>query len=186
MDDKDWRSLLRLMREGAVVPVVGSRLLLDGDGVTSLYAKVARKVLAANGKPELGDEPLPPFRELNAVVTRLKRVLKPQKVQDLYGDVDDALKELKAEGVPIPKALQQLAQITDFRLMVTLTPDDLLFRALLDENRAVNEVVHSPKLSTSEGSDLGDWTGKIAQPLDSGQASKDWMVCPIAVEDRRG
>jgi len=35
-------------------------------------------------------------------------------------------------------------------------------------------------------SDLGDWTGKIAQPLDSGQASKDWMVCPIAVEDRRG
>ena len=158
MDDKDWRSLLRLMREGAVVPVVGSRLLLDGDGVTSLYAKVARKVLAANGKPELGDEPLPPFRELNAVVTRLKRVLKPQKVQDLYGDVDDALKELKAEGVPIPKALQQLAQITDFRLMVTLTPDDLLFRALLDENRAVNEVVHSPKLSTSEGSDLGDWT----------------------------
>ena len=157
MNEKDWRSLLRLMGDGSVVPVVGSRLLLDSDGSTSLYARVARKLLADNGVV-LVDETLPPFRELNAAVTHLKGVLKPQKVQDLYGDVDSALNELKAEGLAIPKPLQQLAKITDFRLMVTLTPDDLLLRALQAEKRAVNEVVHSPKLPTSERSDLGDWS----------------------------
>ena len=123
MNEKDWRSLLRLMGDGSVVPVVGSRLLLDSDGSTSLYARVARKLLADNGVV-LVDETLPPFRELNAAVTHLKGVLKPQKVQDLYGDVDSALNDLKAEGLAIPKPLQQLAKITDFRLMVTLTPGE--------------------------------------------------------------
>jgi hypothetical protein len=154
MDDKDWKNLLGRMRAGNVVPVVGSRLLLDSDGTTSLYARVAEKVLKAN-KQVVGDEPLPPFRELNAAVTRLN--LPPAKAQGLYGDVDDALNEIREEGLGIPVPLQQLAEITDFKLMVTLTPDDLLARALLDRKRAVNAVVHAPKLSTKEGSHIGDW-----------------------------
>ena len=36
MNEKDWRSLLRLMGDGSVVPVVGSRLLLDSDGSEDL------------------------------------------------------------------------------------------------------------------------------------------------------
>ena len=156
MNDRDWKKLLGRMREGNVVPVVGSRLLLDNDGSTSLYARVAHKVLAAN-RQDVGDKPLPSFRELNAAVTRLKATLPPAKAQDLYADIDDALNELKAEGLAVPTPLKQLAQIGDFKLMVTLTPDDLLARALLDEKRAVNPVVHAPKLSTSEGTDIGDW-----------------------------
>ncbi len=155
MKDKDWRRLLELMRDGMVVPVIGSRLLLESDGSSSLYARVARRLLSDN-EIDIGDDALPPFRELDEAVTRLKGVLK--NPQDLYGDIDNALRELKAEGLGVPTPLQKLAQITDFRLIVTLTPDDLMAQALLAEKRAVNEVVHSPKLPTSERGDLGDWS----------------------------
>ncbi|MBE0625481.1 MAG: toll/interleukin-1 receptor domain-containing protein [Burkholderiales bacterium] len=155
MKDPAWRRLIDMICDGMVVPVVGPRLLLDGDGSTSLQVRVATQLLADYGV-DIGDEQLPPFRELNDAVTRLKGVV--ENPQDLYGDIDSALRKLKAEGLPIPKPLQQLARISDFRLIVTLTPDDLLAQALMAENRAVNEVVHSPKLPTSEGADLPtDW-----------------------------
>jgi hypothetical protein len=93
-----------------------------------------------------GPEPLPPFRELNHVVSLLKG--KVQNPQVLYGDIDGLLADLRTgkSAVPMPPALKQLAGITDFRLMVTLTADDLLARALQAAGRGVHEVVHSPKL----------------------------------------
>jgi TIR domain/SIR2-like domain len=151
-----------MMGEGMVVPVMGARLLLDADGSTSLQARVAKKLLADYGVT--GGEPLPPFREVNEAVTRLKGVV--ENPQDLYGDIDNALRKFKAEGLPIPKPLRQLAQISDFRLFVTLTPDDLLAQALQAENRAVNEVVHSPKLPTTQGADLpSDWQQQPGGPV---------------------
>jgi len=153
MKERDWRRLFEQMKEGTVVPVVGSRLLLEADGTSPLTGRVARRLLA-DYDVDIGDASLPPFRELNDVATRLKGKLK--NPQDLYGDVDSALKGLRAEGVAIPQPLRQLAQVTDFRLMVTLTPDDLLAQALRDERGkdAVHEVVHSPRLPTSEVGDL--------------------------------
>jgi len=162
MKDKDWRRLLERMKEGTVVPVIGPRLLIDGQG-SPLTLRVARRLLA-DYDVDIGDGALPPFRELTEVATRLKGKLR--NPQDLYGDVDSALKlvgmlesgnrgkEPKGEAVAIPKPLQQLGQITDFRVMVTLTPDDMLARALKSAKRAVHEVVHSPKLPTSEVKDL--------------------------------
>lgn len=154
MKDKDWRRLLDLMRDGTVVPVVGSRLLVDADG-HSLTGRIARRLLDENDV-ELPDAELVPFREINQVVTRLKRQLR--NPQDLYGDIDSALQDLRRDGLAVPTALQQLAQITDFRLMVTVTPDDLLAQALTDAGRRVHEIVHSPKLPTEEVTDLADWT----------------------------
>ena len=163
MKDRDWRRLLELMKEGTVVPVIGPRLLVDADGTSPLTARVARRLLA-DYDVDIGDECLPPFRELTDVATRLKGKLR--NPQDLYGDVDCALKltgmlehsdlakEPKSEEVAIPKPLHQLAQIGDFRVMVTLTPDDMLARALKSAKRAVHEVVHSPRLPTSEVGDL--------------------------------
>jgi hypothetical protein len=163
MKDRDWRRLLELMKEGTVVPVVGSRLLVDADGTSPLTDRVARRLLA-DYDMDIGDQSLPAFRELSDVATRLKGKLR--NPQDLYGDVDSALKLVGlledgdrakgpgGEGVAIPKPLQQLAQIGDFRAMVTLTPDDLLARALKSVRRTVHEVVHSPRLPTSEVDDL--------------------------------
>lgn len=155
MKDQAWRRLLDMMREGMVVPVVGARLLLDADGVGSLQARVARELLASYDI-DLGDEVLPKFRELNEAVTRLKG--KVENPQDLYGDINSAFRKLRGDGIRVPTALAQLAEITDFQLYVTLTPDDLLAQALQARNRAVNEIVHSPKLPTSEGADLpAEW-----------------------------
>jgi len=162
MKDREWRRLLELMKEGTVVPVIGPRLLVDGEG-SPLTLRVARRLLA-DYDMDIGDRSLPPFRELTDVATRLKGKLR--NPQDLYGDVDSAFKlvgmlehgergqEPKGEAVAIPKPLQQLAEISDFRVMVTLTADDMLARALKSAKRAVHEVVHSPRLPTSEVGDL--------------------------------
>jgi TIR domain/SIR2-like domain len=157
MKDKDWRRLLEQMRNGLVVPVIGSRLLVDAQGVP-LSARVAQIVID-EAELDINPKSLPPFRELNELVTRLKaQRVAPVELQALYGDVDAALRRLEAEGLEVPTPLRQLAAITDFPLMVTVSHDGLLARALGDAGRGVNEVVHSPKLPTSEGADLPlDW-----------------------------
>jgi hypothetical protein len=91
MKDRDWRRLLELMKEGTVVPVIGARLLVDADGTSPLTARVARRLLA-DYDMDIGDESLPPFRELSDVATRLNGKLR--NPQDLYGDVDSAFKAI--------------------------------------------------------------------------------------------
>ena len=46
---------------------------------------------------------------------------------------------MKASNYAIPEPIRQLAEIADFRLFVTLTPDDLLARSLR-KRCAVNEI----------------------------------------------
>jgi hypothetical protein len=76
----------------------------------------------------------------------------------MYTDVHKAINQVMgAKDYPVPLPIRQLAEITDFRLLVTLTPDDLLVRSLR-RNRAVTEIIHAPRLPTSEGKDLpNDW-----------------------------
>ena len=154
MKESAWNQLLALMARGDVVPVVGARLLLDADGKSSLQARVAERLLADN-EIDIPAGGLPPFREVNEAVALLKGVV---DAQDLYFPIYDAMVALQKQGVQIPRAMQQLAEISDFRLMITLTPDDLLARALKAAKRNVNEVVHSPKQPTDQGADLPtDW-----------------------------
>lgn len=166
MKDLAWRRLLEKIHEGNVVPVIGSRLLVSADG-QSIQAQIVVRVLKEvessreeNGKTPLPafPDPLPPFRELNELVTRLKGILDPQELQDLYECVHHAIRdEISRADFILPAPIRQLAEISDFRLFVTLTPDDLLVRSLRDRC-AVREVVHSPNLPTSEGRDLPrDW-----------------------------
>jgi hypothetical protein len=152
MNDAAWKRLLGQIRGGNVVPVLGPRLLVTADG-ESLQRRVAERLLDQYGVERVADD-LPPFRELNEAVARLESVADPQ---DLYADIHDALRELTADDAAIPQPIRQLAQISDFRLFVSVTPDDLLARCLR-QTRAVNEIVHSPKLPTSEFHDLPhDW-----------------------------
>jgi hypothetical protein len=83
----------------------------------------------------------------------------PGKLQDIYADVDEAIRGVTgADDFVVPTPIRQLAEITGFRLFVTLTLDDLLARSLR-RRCAVNEIVHSPKLPTSERRDLPpDWS----------------------------
>jgi len=161
MNDAAWNRLISQIRDGYVVPVLGPQLLVGADGRESLQRKVAERLLAMHDC-EVDPGELPPFRELDAAVSRLKLTDAP--VEELYGDVDAAIRELTAAGdAVLPAPLRQLAQITDFRLFVTLTPDGLLARCLR-QHSAVNEVVHSPKLPTSESRDLpADWARRSGE-----------------------
>ena len=150
MNDAKWRRLLDRIEGGFVVPVVGCRLLVAEDGESSLQAEIAQRLLASHGLEM--EQPLSPFRELNEAVTRLLQ--KGNGVEDLYSDVHHAIKDLvSASNYVVPRPIRQLAEISDFSLFVTLTPDDLLARTLR-QHRAVNEIIHSPKMPSSEEHDL--------------------------------
>ena len=145
-----WKRLLAQIRDGLVVPVVGPRLLVESDGRTSLQAAIAERLLSDHGL-EVAPGSLPPFREINEAYTRLKDKVSPQ---DLYGDIHDLMQEAaSAESAAAPLPIRQLAEIADFRLFVTLTPDDWLARCLR-RRCAVNEIVHSPKWPAAESRDL--------------------------------
>jgi|SRR5882757_8335140 len=167
MKDSAWKRLLEKIHEGNVVPVIGTRLLVSADGQSSLQAQITQRVIEdfessrqENGKAPLPPFPdaLPPFRELNELVARLKGVVDAQEIQELYECVHHAISAVTSSAdFVIPAPIRQLSEIADFRLFVTLTPDDLLSRSLC-RRCAVREVVHSPNLPTSEGRDLPrDW-----------------------------
>lgn len=161
MNDRSWDRLLRSIEDGLVVPVLGRQLFTGPEGSDEgLQSQVARRLLEFHGR-DPDAEPLPRFRELDEAVSRIKHDC---DLQDLYADVHDIIGELTADGErSAPEPIRQIAAITHFRLFVTLTPDDLLARCLR-RRCAVNEVVHSPYLPTSEGSDLpNDWQSRPAE-----------------------
>lgn len=163
MNEASWKRLIDKIQESNVVPIIGPRLLVGSDGKTSLLEQVARQLLEDCGQPS--DVPLTPFRELNDAVSVLRGKCDPQ---ELYDSVHDAIRTVvypRAAGTTplIPKPIQQLAQISGFRLYVTLTSDDMLAQAL-KKRCAVNEIVHSPNLPTSEGKDLPvDWKSRTGE-----------------------
>lgn len=154
MNEASWNRLMDNIREGNVIPIIGPRLMLGADGHTSLQAQIASRLMQDCGK-DAGGMVLTPFRELNEAASQLMGSF---ELQDLYYRVNNAIKTVTgASDFAIPEPLRQLAQIADFRLFVTLTPDDLLARSLR-QSRAVNEIIHSPYLTTSEVKDLPrDW-----------------------------
>ncbi len=161
LDDRFWNRLLTAIEEGQVVPVIGSQLLTwnGQDKMQSLQQRVAMRVLEFN-KFDTASVNLTPHRELHEVVTLLKP-MPGVKLQDLYGDITEALNAVTKEpDFKMPESIEKLAAISSFKLLVTLTPDNLLAQALL-KRCGVNEIVHSPSLPTSEAGDLAtDWMKK--------------------------
>ena len=156
LDDRFWNRLLKAIEEGQVVPVIGSQLLTwnDQDKIQTLQQLVAMRVLKFYNV-DAASVTLTPHRELHEVVTLLKPTV---NLQDLYGDIADALDAItKDPAFKMPDSIKKLAAISSFKLLVTLTPDNLLAKALR-KRCAVNEIVHSPSLPTSEAGDLAeDW-----------------------------
>jgi len=163
MNESAWKRLLRQIRDGYVVPVVGPQLLVAPDG-TTVSSRVAARLLEMHDEPA-AVPPSPRFGELHEAVLRLKPRV---SLQDLYCDINDALAAVCAEAVAhpdaeMPPALRQLAAITDFRLLVTLNSDDLLARALRHRS-AVAEFVHAPRWGSEHWSDLSaDWASRSGE-----------------------
>jgi hypothetical protein len=162
MNEADWKRLLRQIRQGYVVPVIGSQFLGAQAGEASFQQAVATELLKTYGLP--GDPAaLPDFLPISHVVARLRHSA-GATLQDLYTDVHDAIETVTARAeAALPEAMRQLAAITDFRLFVSTTPDDLLARCLR-QRIAVHEVMHAPKLPTSEWQDLpADWASHAGE-----------------------
>lgn len=157
-DERFWNRLLKSIEEGQVVPVIGSQLLtLGSEKQTQTLQRLVAEQLLRIRDTDPSQSSLCQGREFHDAVSLLKN--KPDiNLQDLYGDVADALDFIINEaGFQIPLAIKQLAEISDFRLMVTLSPDNLMAKALRTRC-AVNEIIHSPYLPTSEAVDLApDW-----------------------------
>jgi len=73
-------------------------------------------------------------------------------LDEVYARVLTLLNSQGDHDVPVP--LRQLAEVTDFKLLVALTPDGLLARALKLQRRRVDEVVHSIVKSAESHHDL--------------------------------
>lgn len=162
MTESDWRRLLRQIRGGYVVPVIGPQLLADANGQSTVQRTLAERLLDLHTVPAAERPVLRPFRELNAAVSHLlgSRTAKPQA---LYVDVADLVDELANDPQGLPRPLQQLAEISDLRLFVSMTCDGLMANALRTVRglHQVGEVVHAPKLPTNEWRDLPEqWSGQ--------------------------
>jgi len=127
LDDEAWEDLLNFIEERRVIPIIGPELLQveTETGPRLLYDWVAEK-LAARLNVDTGA--LPPPYTLNDVVcsflaSRGRREEAYTRVRSIFRDANFAP----------PRALRQLAQITDFDLFVTTTFDPLLEQAINQE-----------------------------------------------------
>ncbi len=149
-NERFWNRLLQAVADDNVIPIIGNRLLADGE--QSFHKTVAEKLLEVNGL-DTSQVPWRRGREIHDAVYTIKAA-RPVNDSDLYGDVAEAIQSVSADfSNQLPPALSQFATIAGFRLIVYLGSDNLLARALSGRAQ-VNEIVHAPNLPLSEKIDL--------------------------------
>ncbi|AGX86376.1 toll/interleukin-1 receptor domain-containing protein [Candidatus Symbiobacter mobilis] len=138
-----WDDLLSYIRDRRVIPVIGSGVLMPGDDGLTLSCYLARQ-LALRLKLEYL-----PGDDLRSVAGRY--VGEGGKPRDLYLRLAALLNE---NPPPLPPALQQLADITDFPLMVTLGVDPLLADAVRGARGKVDVRAFKPRWRNKQEHDL--------------------------------
>ena len=124
VDDLFWGDLLAYMDERRVIPVIDTGSLLVGEGVdqlpleTLLAQRLAERLRVDVAGSEAG-------LRIDDVVRRQRA--QPGRKENLYLRIQQLLKELDIEP---PQALLDLASIDTFDLIVSVSFDDLLTRAL--------------------------------------------------------
>ncbi|MGA2017785.1 MAG: toll/interleukin-1 receptor domain-containing protein [Opitutaceae bacterium] len=154
-----WDDLLNHIDERLVIPIVGPELLTvaTDTGPQNLYAWLAPRLAARLGVP--GDE-IPAEPTLNDVVVRF--LARRGRREDAYTRLRTIMRE--ATFAP-PRALLQLAGISDFDLFVTTTFDSLLEDALNTVRfaglRSTDTLVYAPNKVT----DLPAERALLARPV---------------------
>ena len=133
--EADWDKLIRGIRQGQVIPIVGERLsLVERNGTAQPYIGQLAQMLAADGL--LDTDTLRPDLSLAELAQGF--ITQGGDISDLYDGLLRAAEQIVA---PPATPLSQLASITDFRLFVTLGIDSLLERAL-EAQRPSERVEH--------------------------------------------
>ena len=144
-----WDTLLQLIEEGKVVPIAGQDLLIVDTpvGPKLLYTYLAEQLADYLG---VSAENLSLGSELNDVAYRF--LAQSNQVEDIY----PALKAVasKAEALPVPEPLLQLADIRPLQLFVTTTFDSFLTRAINQKRFGGNLKTKVFAYSPTEATDL--------------------------------
>lgn len=124
LDEDAWEDLLNFIEERRVIPIVGPELLKvdTAEGPVLFYDWLAAKLAAKLG---VRTAELPQPYTLNDVVCWF--LAARGRREDTYARVRSILREV--DFTP-PKALRQLAEITDFDLFVSTTFDSFLEQAI--------------------------------------------------------
>ena len=155
-DEIEWDRLLLLIEEGTVIPVVGAELSLrsvasDGQPVLLTLARDLAKRLRVSA------EALPSDAPLNEIAFRL--AARDGSAQDLYLELYQLLR--KSPIVP-SEPLRQLAQITDFELLITTGFDTALEAAI---THARSKEVLSLSYSPNDVQDVPGPSKTFRQPV---------------------
>jgi len=159
LDDDAWDDLLNFIEEKHVIPIVGPELLKveTESGPRLLYDWVAEKLA---GKLGVDTSLLPQPYTLNDVVCWF--LAARGRREEAYTRVRSILRDA---GFRPPKALRQLAQITDFDLFVTTTFDPLLEQAINDERFAGAQSTEVVAYSPNRVSDLPAERENLQRPV---------------------
>ena len=130
LDDDAWDDLLNYIEEKRVIPIVGPELLrVETDGGSRLLYDWLAEKLAARLAVDVRSLPQP--YTLNDVVCWF--LASRGRREEAYTRLRTILRETT---FGVPRALRQLAQISDFDLFITTTFDPLLEQAINAERFA--------------------------------------------------
>lgn len=133
--EADWDKLIRGIRQGQVIPVIGERLsVVQDNGKLRPYIEVLAETLASKG----GLEGYSPETSHNLPQLAHQHVAHGGDANDLYDGLLNAAEHVAVSAAP---HLNHLAAITDFKLYVTLGIDTLLQRAL-EFKRPTDSIEH--------------------------------------------
>ena len=154
-----WDDLLSFIEERRVIPIVGPELLqvTTEHGPRLLYDWLAEK-LAARLNVDTAD--LPPAYTLNDVICWF--LAARGRREEAYVRVRSILKEAQFEA---PRALRQLAAITDFDLFVSTTFDALLENAINLERFAGAPSTDVLSYAPNRVADLPSERDRLQRPL---------------------
>src|SRR5580704_14758735 len=159
LDDDAWEDLLSFIEERRVIPIVGPELLqvATDRGPRLLYDWLAEK-LAVRLSVDVASLPQP--YTLNDVICLF--LAARGRREEAYVRVRSILKDTQFEP---PKALRQLAAITDFDLFVTTTFDGLLESALNLERFGGNPSTDVISYAPNRVTDIPSERDRLQRPV---------------------
>jgi hypothetical protein len=159
LDEDAWEDLLTFVDARRVIPIIGPELLEveTESGPRLLYDWVAEKLA---GKLGVDTAQLPQPATLNDVVCWY--LASRGRREEAYTRVRSVMRD--ATFTP-PRALRQLAQITDFDLYVTTTFDGLLEQAINQERYAGAQSADVVAYAPNRVADLPSERDRLQRPV---------------------
>lgn len=154
--DANWFSLEQSAKEGNIIPIVGpDALMVEYKAKIIPFYQLVTKVLLRSFQVKLDPEILQHTWSLHKAVTAILA----QKSRDMEKPIYKKIFQLVAaysKRVKPAESLRSLASIPSFTLYVSLTPDDLLERAMSASNPAltIRSVTFWPRDASESLADL--------------------------------